>query len=103
MTNIRKMLHVNPLKMHTQMVNNDAGGQHKEQVAMSLHDAAIVSLVLTVAQIFSVFLTTYNYASIMANAGEFCFTLIKFTGAAFFTQLVVLSGLSKYIAGKKES
>ena len=97
-------MHVNPLKMHTRMAAaNYTGAQREEQVSMSLRDAAIVSLVLTVAEIFTVFLTTYNYAMINANVGQVCFELIKFAGATFFTQLIALSGLSKYIAGKKES
>jgi len=87
-------LHINPLKKRKTLYLNDGRPKEKEE-HMSWKDAAIVSLVLTLFQVFTVFLTLYDWSRIVANPNVFLFDFLKFAGSVFFTTFVALTGLAK--------
>ena len=90
-------MHVNPFKKKTKMVPNKGTGKLVEsEESMSWEDAAKVSLIITVAQIFVVFLTVYDWVNISADPNSFLFNLFKFIGVSFFTTFIALTGLSRY-------
>ena len=59
-------------------------------------EAAAISLVLAVAQVFIAFLTLYDLTRIAADPASFAFDLFRFAGASFFGTFVALTGLAKY-------
>ena len=59
-------------------------------------EAAAISLVLAVAQVFIAFLTLYDLTRIAADPASFAFDLFRFAGASFFGTFVALTGLTKY-------
>jgi hypothetical protein len=59
-------------------------------------EAAVISLVLAVAQVFIAFLTLYDLTRIAADPATFAFDLFRFAGASFFGTFVALTGLAKY-------
>jgi hypothetical protein len=64
--------------------------------SMSWKEASLVSLVLTMANVFIVFLTLYDLSSIALDPASFAFDLFKFAGASFFGTFITLTELSKY-------
>lgn len=69
---------------------------------MSWEDAAKISLILTAAKFFIVFMPIWGYQECVTNLGHFVFEAIIFFGGAFFTDFVVLAGLTKYISDKSK-
>ena len=65
---------------------------------MSWEDAAKVSLVITITQIFVVFLTVYEWSSISSDPSSFMFNLFKFIGITFFGTFAALTGLARYFS-----
>jgi hypothetical protein len=59
-------------------------------------EAAAISLVLAVAQVFIAFLTLYDLTRIAADPASFAFDLFRFSGTSFFSTFVALTGLAKY-------
>jgi len=78
-------LKINPLR------NPDAG-----EPVMPLKDACIVAMILTLGSFFTVYFPTLTFSGILADPGGACFYAIGFIGGQFFTNLVVLAGLSRY-------
>jgi len=76
------MLKVNPLRNDPQ--------------TMPLKDAIIVALILTMASFFTVFYPTLVFTEMTVNPSQAVFYAVGFIGGQFFTNLVVLAGLSKY-------
>jgi len=88
-------LHINPLKLRKVMVANEGSGTDVEiEESMSWEDAAKVSAVLMVAQIFIVFLPGRIYSDLMNNLTQHIFELFVFAGQTFFSNFIVLTGLS---------
>lgn len=69
---------------------------------MSWQDATKVSAVLAVAAFFTVFLLPYTYSAIKLALGDFIFNAICFFGSSFFTNFVVLAGLTQLTKKKAE-
>ena len=81
------------------MVPNEGTGETVEKEEnMSWEDAAKVSLVITVTQIFVVFLTVYEWSSISSDPSSFMFNLFKFIGITFFGTFAALTGLARYFS-----
>ena len=96
-----RKLHVNPLKPCIVMVANEASGEESEvEEPMPLKDAAFVAAILTVWQIFVVFLTVWDWSSVQADFAAFCWELLVFSGATFFGFLVVLAGLARWAVSR---
>ncbi len=96
-------VHINPLKKKiVYMANATSGATVKKKVSMSMKDAAIVSIILTIAGYFTGFLIGLDYAELTAKPGDFMFDSIKFIGSQFFTYLLVLSGLSRIAKDSEE-
>ena len=57
-------LHINPLKKRKVLILN-AGNPTEVEESMSWQDATIVALVITLAQIFTAFLTVYDWSKII--------------------------------------
>ena len=94
-------MHINPLKLKTIMVPNEGTGEMKEEEKpMSWEDAAKVSAILMLAQIFIVFLPGHNYADIMNNLHQYVFELLIFAGQTFFANFIALTGLSMVTSRK---
>ena len=92
---VRSMgLHVNPLKKRKILFLN-SGKPTEGEVPMSWQDAVTVALVITLAQIFTAFLTVYDWSKITNDPTVFLFDLFKFAGASFFTTFIALTGLSR--------
>jgi len=90
------MVHVNPFKKKIVMVPNEGTGKTVEkEEAMSWEDAAKVSLVITVTQIFVAFLTVYDWTAISVDPSAFLFNLFKFVGVTFFGTFAALTGLAR--------
>jgi len=97
-------LHVNPLNTRTVLVaNEDSGsGEMKEkEEPMSMRDAALVSLILTVSQLFVSFLTIFTWEDIAADPAAFLYRFTVFMGGTFFGFFLVLSGLSRFASKNK--
>jgi len=93
------MVHVNPFRKKIVMVPNEGTGKHIEkEESMSWRDAAKVSIVITVTQIFAVFLTVYEWDAISNCPSAFLFNLFKFIGITFFGTFVALTGLARYFS-----
>ena len=93
------MVHVNPFKKKVSMVPNEGTGKKVEkEEAMSWEDAAKVSIVITITQIFVVFLTIYEWNTISMDPSAFLFNLFKFIGIAFFGTFAALTGLARYFS-----
>ena len=88
------VLHINPLRKKKILYLN-AGKPTEAEVPMSWQDAVTVSLVITLAQIFTAFLTVYDWSKITNDPTVFLFDLFKFAGASFFTTFIALTGLTK--------
>jgi hypothetical protein len=69
---------------------------------MSWRDAAIVAIILTLGQIFIVFMPMYGYASFSADVPSFLFELMKFAGQSWFASFLALSGLSRLMASRQK-
>lgn len=96
----KRLLHVNPLKpvlRITRKLNEKKNVKTEvhEEGPMPWTDAAIVSLVLTLAQFFIVFLPLKGYNDIM-NFPIFIIDSIKCLGSSFFSNFVALAGLREY-------
>ena len=106
----KRQLHINPLKLHRVKIqavgsNKETVVEKEEEQSMPFKDAALVSFILTLVQYFTVFLALKGYSDISGAPMVFLFDSIKCLGAAFFSNFVVLAGLSKYTAlraAKKE-
>ena len=93
------MVHVNPFKKKIIMVPNEGTGKMVEkEETMSWEDAAKVSLVITITQIFIAFLTIYEWDSISVDPSSFLFNLFKFVGITFFGTFTALTGLARYFS-----
>lgn len=91
------MVHVNPFKKKIVMVPNEGTAKTVEkEEPMSWKDAAKVSIVITITQIFVAFLTVYEWNAISADPSAFLFNLFKFVGITFFGTFVALTGLARY-------
>ena len=66
---------------------------HNSENPMNWKDAAVVSLILTLATYFTVFLPTWTILKIELATLEFVYATIQFVGASFFTQFIALAGL----------
>ena len=93
-------LHINPLKKKKVLaVNpNRSVGNAETEEHMTLQEAALVAIVLTVAQIFTSFLSVLDWTQVAADPQSFVFNLVKFAGATFFSIFLVLSGMARYLA-----
>lgn len=90
-----RKLHINPLKRRTVLVANpDSGEMEEKKEPMGWEDAAKVSVVLMLAQVFMAFLPLYGYQTIMECLHCFCYDLLQFCGATFFASFIALTGLS---------
>lgn len=95
-------LHVNPLKTRTVLVaNEDSGGVKEKEEPMPMRDAALVSLILTVAQLFVSFLTFFTWEDIAVNPEAFLYKFLVFFGSTFFGFFIILSGLSRFASKSK--
>ena len=95
-------LHVNPLKTRTVLVVNEGSGAMKEEEEpMSLRDAALVSLILTVSQLCISFLTLFTWEDIAVDPTAFLYKFMVFMGGTFFGFFLVLSGLSRLASQNK--
>ena len=96
-------LHVNPLKTRTVLVVNEGSGDMKEkEESMSIRDAALVSLILTVSQLFISFLTIFTWEDIAVDPPAFFYKFVVFMGGTYFGFFLVLSGLSRFTAQNKD-
>lgn len=77
-------------KINTNALNSNGG--------MTYADAAKIAMILTVAGFFTVFLPLYDVARITEETVIFCYNLTIYFGGSFFTQFLLLTGLSKYTA-----
>jgi len=99
MLTVAQMLHVNPFKKKIIMVPNEGTGKMVEkEESMSWVDAAKVAIVITITQIFAVFLTVYEWSSISMDPYTFLFNLFKFIGITFFGTFAALTGLARYFS-----
>ena len=95
-------MHINPLKLKTVMVPNEGTGEmKKEDRPMSWEDAAKVSAILMLAQIFIVFLPGHDFSEVANNLNQCIFELVIFSGQTFFANFIALTGLS--IVTRKKS
>lgn len=62
---------------------------------MTWKEAAIISGVLTAGSFFTVFLVGYNLLGVNEDLPQFCFAVIQFLGASFFTDFIGLAGLAQ--------
>jgi len=69
---------------------------------MPWRDAAIVALILTLGQIFIVFMPMYGYASFSEDVPSFLFELVKFAGQSWFASFLALSGLSRLMVSRQK-
>ncbi len=69
---------------------------------MSWRDAATVALILTLGQIFIVFMPMYGYASFSKDISSFLFELVKFAGQSWFASFLALSGLSRLMVSRQK-
>jgi len=100
--NMARRLHVNPLKPRVMMVHNEDSGEMKEvEEPMPLRDAAFIAAILTIWQIFVVFLIVWDWSTIQADFAAFCFELFVFSGATFMGFLVVLAGLARWAVSRR--
>lgn len=98
----KKLLHINPLKPALKKVLHFnekrptvVKEETHEEVPMPWRDAAIVSLVLTLAQYFIVFLPLKGYNDVL-NLPIFFLDSVKCLGASFFSNFMALAGLREY-------
>jgi len=95
-------LHVNPLKTRTVLVTNEGSGAvNEKEEPMSIRDAALVSLILTVSQLFISFLTIFTWEDIAVDPPAFFYKFVVFMGGTFFGFFLILSGLSRFTAQNK--
>lgn len=69
---------------------------------MSLKDASRLAIILTLAEYFTVFMVFWGYEAIISNIGQFCYETIVFICGFFFTKLIAIAGLTKYLSNKSE-
>ena len=65
-------------------------------------DAAKIALILTIAALFTTYLTDWTATTITEAPIEFMVGIFKFFGAAFFTNFIALAGLNKLTQKKDE-
>ena len=95
-------LHVNPLKKRTVLVVNESSGSTIEkEEPMPLRDAALVSLILTVWQLFVSFLAFFTWEQIAVDPAAFLYKFLVFMGSTFFGFFIILSGLSRFYSEGK--
>lgn len=93
----RPKLHMNPLKLRTVHVMSKDGTTEEIRKPMSWEDAAKVSLILMIANVFIVFLPRYGWKVISTDPAAFLFELLTFAGQSFIASFIALTGLSAYI------
>ena len=71
--------------------------------SMTWKDAAVVSTVLTVGGLFTVFMPLWGAASLQADLPKFCYELIMFTGGTFFTNIIGMLGLKKLVGSRTQN
>jgi len=92
-------IHVNPLKKRIVLVENPESGDYvKTEEPMSWEDAAKISLVIMLAQIFMVFLPKYDWSKVSVEFASFLFDLFTFAGGSFFAAFIALTGLARYFS-----
>lgn len=92
---------INPFKSEIVLVANATSGEEVEtKKAMSWSDAAKLSAVVTLTQVFIAFLTLYTFDQIAANPFAFFYKLLVFSGGTFFVTFGMLTGISRYYASK---
>ncbi len=58
-------------------------------------DKAVISLLLACGVIFTEFLFGFTYEAILENLPRFCYQLIRKFGSVFFTNFLILTGLTE--------
>lgn len=93
-------LHVNPLRKKKVLAlePESKGNIDENEEHMTYREAAIVALVLTMAQFFTTFLTLFDWTRVATNPNAFMFEMVKFVGATFFSIFVILSGMARYLS-----
>lgn len=94
-------MHVNPLKRRTVLITNpDNDSIIEKKEPMSWKDAAKVSAILTIALLFTTFLPGRGAPANPEEWSKFMWEVLLFTGQAFFTQFIALTGLSRLADSK---
>lgn len=75
----------------------------KNNPVMPWGDAAVIASVLTVGSFFSVYLTMWEWPMITGQILPFCYSALRFFGAQWFTNFIMLTGLGKYVERKRRS
>ena len=85
-------------KLHGALISDEGENcaSDRHGVMDGWREAAAISLVLAVAQVFIAFLTLYDLTRIAADPASFAFDLFRFAGASFFGTYVALTELAKY-------
>jgi len=96
-------MHINPLKPRIVAMSdpNDSSNEAKREQPMPWRDAAAIALILTLGQIFIVFMPMYGYASFSEDVPSFLFELVKFAGQSWFASFLALSGLSRLMVSRQ--
>ena len=85
------------------MVENKDSQEMKEvEGPMPLRDAALIAAILTVWQIFVVFLTVWDWNAVKGDFAAFAWELFGFTGATFMGFLVALAGLAHWAVRRSQ-
>ena len=103
--------HINPFKKKTiiRLVNESTSNDETKkagasavvtEVSMPMKDAAKLSIILATGMWFTSFLVGYQYADVITRPQQFCFETFRFIGAAFFTNFLLLTGLSRIVNSK---
>jgi len=74
----------------------------EKEEPMSIRDAALVSLILTVSQLFVSFLTIFTWEDIAVDPAAFLYKFMVFMGGTFFGFFLILSGLSRFTSRNKD-
>jgi hypothetical protein len=69
----------------------------KNSNPMSWQDASKVSAVLSAAMVFTTFLPSYDFGTIVGESAKFGFELACFFGRCFFTDFISLAGLAQIV------
>ena len=95
--------HWNPFKpKFIREINGDGKPIVKEE-PMTWRDAAKVSLILMIANTFTLWLPNKPIPTCEAELYEFLYTTFIFLGQSFFTAFVSLTGLALLYSKKKET
>jgi len=73
----------------------------EKEEPMPIRDAALVSLILTVWQLFVSFLAFFTWTDIVVDPAAFLYKFLVFMGSTFFGFFIILSGLSRFASQNK--